>query len=312
MTHTPIISIIMPIYNAADTLRASIQSVRNQSYTQWELILIDDGSTDSSCKIAKELAVLDRRIQLHRQNNSGPSHARNHGLARSHGQYISFLDADDQWSPKRLSTLLAAFEANAGAGVVFSRVQFFDLITGKKGALTRHIEQLNIQTLLAENPACTTSNIMCRRSVVERVGGFKSGLDYAEDQDWLLRVALDGTYSIQGVDMIGLYYASSPDSLSANLENMHKGWQWMMAHAMRVAPAKVAPLRKHASARFHRYLCRRALRKRQPKIALGYLCRALEQDPLLLVREPKRTWLTLFGTLALFTKITHLEELVIK
>lgn len=312
MIHHPTVSIIMPVYNAECTLRTSVQSVRNQSYGQWELILIDDGSTDSSYSIARQLADFDTRIRVYHQINGGPSSARNYALDLSRGNYIAFLDSDDLWHADRLTDLLAAFANAPDIGVLFSRVQFFDPVSGIKGGISPHIGTLDAETLLAENPTCTTSNIICRRTVIEHIGGFKSGLDYAEDQDWLLRVALEGSFDIKSVDKIGVYYASSPDSLSSDLEKMRQGWHRLMEDAVRTDPEKVSALRQRASARFHRYLCRRALRMRQASTALGYLRHSLKQDPFLLFREPRRTWLTVFGTLASLTRIPILEELVAK
>ena len=91
----PVISVVVPVYNTECFLRECIESVLNQTYTNFELILIDDGSTDGSGAICVEYAQKDRRIRVFRQNNSGVSSARNKGIVESAGKYICFIDSDD-------------------------------------------------------------------------------------------------------------------------------------------------------------------------------------------------------------------------
>ena len=95
----PIVSIVMPCYNASRFIREAIDSVRSQSYQNWELLIVDDGSTDSSCKIAQEYVELDSRIYLIEQPNSGACSARNNGIKHARGEYVKFLDADDILCP---------------------------------------------------------------------------------------------------------------------------------------------------------------------------------------------------------------------
>lgn len=312
MIFLPKVSVIMPVYNAERMLKASVESVLSQSYPFWELIIVDDGSTDTSQSIAKRYAESDTRIRVHRQTNRGPSSARNYAICLSRGEYIAFLDADDTWSKDRLRDLVHQLTERPNVGVLFSRVRFVDAKSLRKGVLTPHRDRLDTTTLLSENPICTTSNIMCRRDVFQRIGGFKPELSYAEDQDWLVRVSLDGSYEICGLNMEGVYYSSSPESLSSNLEEMRSGWRRMMEDAFATHPHKVTPVQRSASARFHRYLARRALRMRRPKDALKYICYSLSQDPLMLFSQPRRTGLMLLGTLMSLTKVKKLQELVAK
>lgn len=309
MTYPPKVSIIMPIYNAESSLNVSIESVRAQSFSNWELILVDDGSTDNSYHIVYAAAQREGRIRLYRQTNSGPSTARNLGIEKSAGAFVAFLDADDRWSTKRLAHMLAAFDTKPKAGVLFSRTQFVDAASGQLGTTSPHRDKLTPATLLAENPVCSTSNIICRRSVIEQIGGFRDGLDFAEDQDWLLRVALDGRFEIRGVADVSFHYACAHNSQSSDLAAMHAGWLRMADHATLSHGRTVGPLRPFAYAQFLRYLARRALRMRRGDEALNYIVRALHQHPGLIFKQPKRTALTLIGALISFTRIRHLQEL---
>src|SRR5688572_9571182 len=106
---TPRVSVITPAYNAARFLRDTIASVRSQTTSDWELIIVDDGSTDETVAIVERYALEDPRIRLLRQANAGPSAARNHGMRAARGPFFAFLDSDDQWLPQFLEHQLAVF-----------------------------------------------------------------------------------------------------------------------------------------------------------------------------------------------------------
>ena len=105
----PLISVIMPSYNSADTIESSINCVLNQSYSNIELIIIDDGSIDHSLDILKYICQKDSRLKLIQQNNQGAGPARNAGLSIANGEYIAFLDSDDTWETECLTRLHQAF-----------------------------------------------------------------------------------------------------------------------------------------------------------------------------------------------------------
>ncbi len=98
-----LVSIITPCYNGAKYLEEPIESVRTQTYFNWEMIIIDDGSKDNSYEVATKYASEDERIKCFRQNNGGSASARNNGIRRAEGQYIALLDADDLWNHDFLS-----------------------------------------------------------------------------------------------------------------------------------------------------------------------------------------------------------------
>jgi hypothetical protein len=118
--NSPLVSVIIPVYNAEDYLAESLDSVLCQSYSNWECIIIDDGSTDNSSDIARQYVSKDIRFQYHHQPNSGPSAARNHGVSISNGNYIQFLDADDVVIKNRLEILLQRYQSTEPKVVLFS------------------------------------------------------------------------------------------------------------------------------------------------------------------------------------------------
>ena len=310
MSQQPAVSIIMPAYNAQATIAASIQSVQAQTLKNWELIIVDDGSDDQTAEIASVIAQQDSRICVVQRPNRGPSIARNTGVDLAQAHVIAFLDADDLWAAERLTGMLVKFRDEPGAGVLFSRTRFIDADTLEPGTLTPFAQQLSASDIMSENALCSTSNIVCLKRVFEDTGGFTPGLNYAEDQDWLLRVALEGKWQIMGVDEEWFFYRSARESQSADLDAMRRGWFRMVEAAKIDFPEKTDRAIKRAFGPIHRQLARRALRMGQSSQALFYLMIALRRDPLLLLRQPKRTGLTLIGTLLSFIPHSKLKELV--
>ncbi|MEL7546162.1 MAG: glycosyltransferase [Pseudomonadota bacterium] len=311
MTHDPTFSVIMPVFDAAHTLCAAVQSVVAQTLPDWELILIDDGSNDGSLQLGKLIARSDVRIRCTGYTNAGPSTARNRGLEQARGRFIAFLDADDLWHPDRLEGFAKLFEAEENVGLLFSRTQFIDADGGRMRTVTPHYPTLTLERLLSENPVCSTSNIACRRDVITQIGGFEDGLDYAEDQEWLVRFAATAAWHAKGVDKVWFYYRSTPDSQSADLDAMRSGWTQLANRAQDIAGVPIKEMRARAYAVFCRQLARRALRKPGAQMeAFAWLSEALQTDPHLVLREPRRTILTALGVLIAHLPFSRAKELV--
>lgn len=144
------VSVLMPLYNSAETLAHSVASVQAQTRGDWELLLTDDASTDDTAALAAALAATDPRIRLFRlQRNVGAAAARNHALSFARGRYIAFLDADDLWHPEKLARQIAFMQAT-GAGLSFtgySRVS----VEGRLIERVRPPAQVDHATLLRRN-----------------------------------------------------------------------------------------------------------------------------------------------------------------
>jgi glycosyltransferase involved in cell wall biosynthesis len=296
----PTFSIIIPCYNAGETLWTALTSVLGQSDGDFEVIVVDDGSTDGSHAVAAELAAADPRITVARQANAGVSAARNLGIVRARGRFVAFLDADDRWHPGKLAAHRAHLEGDESVGVSFARVQFFDPRLTAPGRLSAVAGRLALVDLLGENPVCTTSNLVARRELFALVGDFDRRLRHAEDQEWLVRVLTGSSFEIEGIDDVLVDYRTSDEGLSADLDRMLGGWESMLGHARAKAPGTVAAVEPRARALYHRYLARRALRLGKPAAcAAGHLVAGLRSDALgLLVERPRRTLLTALGIAA--------------
>jgi glycosyltransferase involved in cell wall biosynthesis len=110
-TSAPIISIIMPTYNRADFLEDTIRSIQNQTYPAWELIIVDDGSSDNTQEILNQ--IIDKRIQYYKGSHIGMEHARNTGLQKAKGEFIGFMDSDDFWATDKLQKQVSYFAQNS-------------------------------------------------------------------------------------------------------------------------------------------------------------------------------------------------------
>lgn len=119
------ISIIMPVYNSEKYVSDAIESVCNQSYKNWELLIVNDGSTDHSSKIIDDYAKKDSRIKVFHRSNEGVSMARNYALDKCNGNYITFIDSDDVYHPERLKKMMQIFVQNPDCDIVFSRHKEF-------------------------------------------------------------------------------------------------------------------------------------------------------------------------------------------
>ena len=198
----PRISVIVPLFNKAPFVGRALRSVLAQTVTDFELILVDDGSTDDGAKVVEQFD--DSRLRLLRQNNAGPGAARNRGLTEARGELVAFLDADDEWLPEFLSESVRLLEAESGAAAVVSgyiefpaNVSRRDMWRGRglvDGAtrLHRNSDPRFAMALLAYMTPCTT---VVRADVVRKLGGFyqRDGCAYGEDAHlWLKLIFNEG------------------------------------------------------------------------------------------------------------------------
>src|SRR5579872_1776903 len=178
----PLVSVVIPVYNAAHFLPHAIESIRAQEYQSLEIIVVDDGSSDNCADVAK---ALGGDVRYERQENRGPSAARNRGLALARGEFIGFLDADDKWPAQKLSVQLGRLLAEPELALVLGRIQYVALPGGELPAYQ------------FEGPENTITHVhlgsgLYRRRAFERIGGFDESIRFCEDVDWFLRARENG------------------------------------------------------------------------------------------------------------------------
>jgi len=249
------VSVIMAVRDAADTIAATIDSVRNQSFDGFEFIIVDDGSTDGTGDIVA--AIKDRRLRLLRQENAGPSAARNSAVECASGTFISCIDGDDVWSPHKLERQLRAFEENPDAGVVYGWADFVDEDDRYICADPRPTHQGHVyEALLRRNFISSGSNAMYRRDLFCAVGGFDCDLRAVED--WELHVRLAKVARFTQVSDVLVRYRQRPNSLSGNLALMEQAFDLASEKIFGDAPPALNYLRARCRASFYFYLAVRA------------------------------------------------------
>ncbi|ABG53724.1 glycosyl transferase, family 2 [Trichodesmium erythraeum IMS101] len=185
----PRVSVIIATYNNAHYILEAIASIFNQTYTSYEIIVIDDGSTDNTRQVLEP--YLDKICYVY-QENKGVSHARNLGLEIAQGEFISFLDADDFFLPDKLAKQVAVFDAHPSLGIVHSGWR----LVNKKGEKISDIElwhsspELDLETWVVWKPV--TISMMFSKSWIKSVGGFDTRWHHGEDIDLVLRLSVDG------------------------------------------------------------------------------------------------------------------------
>lgn len=294
-----VVSIIIPCHNSLATLDRTLRSVREQTFTDWRIIAIDDRSTDDTREHLRACTVEDPRIRLIDGRGRGASAARNLGMSHAKGDMIAFLDSDDIWEPDRLAVFHRYFTERPEIDIAYSRYAFFTREPGDNlTTSTVPPRPLSVLDLLHENPVGTMSNLVMRRHVMNRVGNFRDDITHGEDREWLVRAVARGCM-IGGLDRTLLHYRTSMNGLSSDLGKMYDGWK----HSVHTASTLGALPHRHAvrsaEAVYLRYLSRRAMRLGlSPRISAAYALRGAFHSPSGFFSGGKRGPLTLGSAIA--------------
>jgi glycosyltransferase involved in cell wall biosynthesis len=305
----PIVSVIIPSYNCAHLLPETIASVQAQTYTHWELLIINDGSTDETDRLIPQYLeeYPDDRIQFISKPNGGVSNTRNFGAALAQGDIIAFLDADDRWLPRNLESHIEQFEQHPALGISFGRVEFIT-DSGEPTGKTTHCELNQIPThhFLYTNPTVTTSNLVVRTALFKQLNGFDESINHSEDMDFLFRASqCEGSnhkshqVQIAGIDRVLVQYRIQTTGLSSTLEKMEQGWYHLMDKARHTNPELVDRHYYPAQTAQLQYLARQTLRLDLPtRQGIDYIHRALRSHWPSILLKPR----SLLMTIALYSK----------
>lgn len=217
MKGKPLISCIIPTFNRSNLLRDAIESTLAQTYKNWELIVVDDGSSDNTGQVVNEYIQKDSRIKYFRNDNNGQAAARNYGLSKSHGHYIIFLDDDDVSLPHRFESQLKAAE-KSGNGFIVSGYQVRDRKTGK--LISEH--KLELKGAGAGFP----SRWLISKELLSQAGGFDTDFPSMEEVELSYRLSAIETFALHD-DIVTILYPTE-NSVSRVKENNIKGMILMM------------------------------------------------------------------------------------
>jgi glycosyltransferase involved in cell wall biosynthesis len=264
------VDVIIPVFNAARYLPIALESVYGQTFSDWHIVLVDDGSTDNTTEvIAPYLARFGSRITYIRRTNQGPSAARNAAIRASTSEFIALLDADDAWLPCRLLESMTIMSKHPQAGLAYGLVTYMDS-EGNLGSTwegNRNYAEGSIAPQIymrkVELP-CPT--ITFRRRCIEEAGLFDEAMRATEDRDLWLRIAFRSEVAF--IPKVIAYYRVSPTSASANMQKMFEGQlQFLRKHY----GAKGCGLRARQIARATVYKQRAEALKRHDKSGAALL-----------------------------------------
>jgi hypothetical protein len=299
-----LVSVIVPVYNVEQYISETIQSVLNQTYPHFELLIIDDQSPDRSVEICQQFQ--DSRLKIISQKNRGLAGARNTGIRHAQGDYLAFLDGDDLWLPEKLAKHIEHLESCPQVGVSFSRSEFVDS-QGKSMGIYQMPKLTGITPdhLLCRNPIGNGSAPVIRKEVFEAIK-FESNLHGAvedcyfdesfrqsEDIECWFRIAAQTDWKIEGIPEALTLYRVNGEGLSANVLKQLDSWEQVIAKHRQHSPELLAQWEKPARAYQLRYLARRAVRLKDGFMAVKLVNRALATHWQIIFTEPSRTLLTL-------------------
>jgi glycosyltransferase involved in cell wall biosynthesis len=272
----PLVSVIIPSYNAMAYLPETVESVLQQSFKDWELLIVDDGSADHTVSWASELT--DPRIRVFSQENQGTPGARNSGLNAANGKFVAFLDSDDIWESKKLEMQIECMESNLSLGLVDT----WAVLTDTQGRLLNQVIQSEtegnaILALLERNTVCCGSTPLVRRECFERCGNFSCDLLYVEDWDMWLRLALHYPFGIVRKALVR--YRQHPNSKSRNWQKMGLDSLTLLERIRPYLPTQYMPTLDLRLAQINMHLAYCFLQERNEAEASIYHARAAQICP---------------------------------
>ena len=204
------ISVVIPLYNKEQSVNATLDSVLAQTFHDFEVVVVDDGSTDESANVVRGFLQKDNRIRLVEKENGGVCSARNQGIKESRGEYIAFLDADDNWDKDYLTEqvrMIRDFPEAAMWGINFAELSNGKLVrtlaTGLSEGYRGYVENYFQMKGRVSDLFCSSS-VVIRKEVFEKVGGFDERIKYAEDNDMWFRII--ATNKVAFYDRYMVYY----------------------------------------------------------------------------------------------------------
>jgi glycosyltransferase involved in cell wall biosynthesis len=277
----PMIDVIIPAYNAAKYLPIAIESVVAQTFEDWRILLVDDGSTDNTSEVvAPFIEQLGSKLKYIKQPNGGLPAARNAAIRNSSAEFLALLDADDVWLPNRLMESLKCFEGRPQVGLAYgfnSRIDEEGVIIDTFTPKQKHAEGRIAPYIYMRRVQLPCPTITFRRRCVDDVGMFDETLRATEDRDLWLRIAFK--YEVALVPKVIALYRTSPNAMTTDPERMLKAQeQFIEKHYG--APGCGFLQRRIALSQIYRQRAEAFGIRRQWDTALGSSLRALALYPL--------------------------------
>ncbi|NEQ20857.1 MAG: glycosyltransferase family 2 protein [Microcoleus sp. SIO2G3] len=306
--NTKKVSVIVPVYNAEKYVSDTIQSLLAQTYENFEVIIVDDGSPDRSIEICQQFS--DPRIKIIRQANRGLPGARNTGIRHAQGDYIAFLDADDLWLPTKLEKHVNHLNNSPNVGISFSYSAFIDEMGNPTGLnqIPRQLKNITPAYVLCRNPIGNGSAAVIRREVFEDIKFqddvhgtveecyFDERLRHpkadATDIECWLRMSIQSQWQQEGLPEALTLYRINTGGLSANAFKQLEALEMVIEKTRVYAPDIIAECENAAKAYHRRYTVRRIVTLGDGATAVKLFHKVIATYWRILLEEPRRTLLT--------------------
>jgi glycosyltransferase involved in cell wall biosynthesis len=283
-----LVSVIIPAFDAAATIRQTLNSVLTQTYQEIEVIVVDDGSSDATDAIVEEFVARDARFQLIRQRNAGVGAARNTAIRKATGKYIAPLDADDFWFPEKLEKQVACLEQYGNeTGLVYCWSTLIDQHGGVVDECSLTVEGRLRHALILRNFLGNGSVPLVRATALEKVGLYltraeQGGAQGCEDWDLYLRIAEH--FAIRVVPEYLLAYRRVGSSMTANAETMAASYAVVISRARERNCVLPSSIFRWSAGSFFEYLAQNSWDWGYYDLSLRYLKKAVYADPALLLK----------------------------
>ncbi len=313
----PKVTVVVPLYNTQRYIAQTLQSIAAQSFTDYEVVVVNDASTDGGPDIVQRHMQHDGRIRMVTQENRGLAGARNTGIRNARGTYVALLDADDLWHPEKLAKHVAHLDADSSVGVSYSPSRFIDDDGNDMGFGQRpRLTDITAEDVFCRNPVGNGSAPVLRRRALDDIEftidapegkrrcWFDESFRQSEDIECWSRIASLTSWRFEGLAQELTFYRVSAGGLSANVERQFETWCRMRDKIDAINPALVARCGKRSEAYQRRYLARRLAVSGDGPKALATTVKALRLYPRILIEEPARTVATL-GLSAALSILPH-------
>lgn len=240
-----LVSVVIPTYNRAKTIVKSINSILSQSYSNIEIIVVDDCSSDNTHQvILDEFSQINNLIYLKHEINKGGNAARNTGINIAKGELIAFLDSDDEWVDSKIEKQVHRIIKNKNCGLIYTACTNVDLITNKVVSYSYEEPSNNpFYKLLCQNFIGTTSSILCKKKCLLDIGNFDESLPSC--QDWDLYIRMSQKYNIEYINEPLLKYYVHGDSITGNCAKAIEGHEIITEKVLKIVnSSKLYSLKK--------------------------------------------------------------------
>lgn len=302
-------SVVVPAFNVSATLPTTLTALLAQTHTDFEIIVVDDGSSDDTLALAR--AFDDPRLRIVAQPNRGLAGARNSGIHAARGSYIGFCDADDLWEPHKLATHVAHLDTSPEVGVSYAGSALIDDAGALTGLAQRpRLTGITAAQIFKRNPIGNGSAPVIRRAVFDAIAYrpvsetsrdwyFDETFRQSEDIECWLRIALTTDWAFEGVPGLLTRYRLNAGGLSAATDRQKASWERVVTKLSALDPAFFARHTPAARGYQLRYLCRRAVSDLDAGRAADLAMAWVRTSNRPLIEEPVKSAATLAAALLL-------------